>query len=51
MAANVTILTDEDCQQRFSPHYTIYPGMICAGGKEKDACQVKNNDYHDDDKY
>ncbi|XP_046631758.1 trypsin-1-like [Daphnia pulicaria] len=39
MAANVTILTDEDCQQRFSPHYTIYPGMICAGGKEKDACQ------------
>jgi hypothetical protein len=49
MAANVTILTDEDCQNRFSPHYTIYPGMICAGGNKTDACQVKNNDYYDDD--
>lgn len=40
MAANVTILTHEDCQNRFSPKYTIYPGMICAGGNSTDACQV-----------
>lgn len=39
MAANVTILTHEDCQNRFSPKYTIYPGMICAGGNSTDACQ------------
>lgn len=40
MAANVTILTREDCQQRFGPRYTIYDGMLCAGGDDKDACQV-----------
>jgi hypothetical protein len=38
-AANVTILTQEDCQSRFTG-YTIYPAMLCAGGGETDACQV-----------
>ena len=39
MAANVTILTHEDCQQRFN-HKSVYPGMLCAGGEDTDACQV-----------
>ena len=38
-AANVTILTQGDCQSRFKG-YKIYSGMICAGGGETDACQV-----------
>ena len=38
-AANVTILTQEDCQSRFTG-YKIYPTMLCAGGGETDACQV-----------
>ena len=42
-AANVTILTQVDCQSRFKK-YKIYDGMICAGGetgeKATDACQV-----------
>ena len=42
-AANVTILTRDDCQSRFKK-YKIYDGMICAGGdtgvKATDACQV-----------
>lgn len=40
MAANVTILTREDCQSRFGSQHTIYPGMLCAGGGKTDACQV-----------
>lgn len=39
--ANVTILTRADCQSRFKK-YTIYEGMICAGGNESDACQVNS---------
>lgn len=38
-AANVTILTQEDCQNRFTG-YKIHPTMLCAGGGETDACQV-----------
>lgn len=40
MAANVTVLTKEDCQKRFDSQYIIYPAMLCAGGDETDACQV-----------
>ncbi|KAI9551581.1 trypsin [Daphnia sinensis] len=39
MAANVTVLTREDCQARFGSQYKIYPGMLCAGGGKTDACQ------------
>ena len=39
LETNVTILTDNDCKDRFAPRKVILPGMFCAGGGDTDACQ------------
>jgi len=43
-AANVPILTYDDCKTRFQEkyNYTVYDKMLCAGGEDKDACQVNS---------
>lgn len=41
-AANVTVLSDRKCRKLFGPKYPINSKMLCAGGGDTDACQVRH---------